>query len=123
MTSTATTACSRSSSWASRRLPARSPPATRSPSAATSSTRRAWASRWRNTSGTSSARCGCDRWIFDEGAIGELLKLAGENNWLSRRDHPLIVNNVVCRALQKGFAIKAKTICREIMAQAMRQED
>jgi len=68
------------------------------------------------------ARCACNRPLFEDNALEELAKLEGNGNWLSRRDHPLIVNNIVSRALQQGFHIKAKSVGRDLVAEAMKAE-
>jgi type II secretory pathway predicted ATPase ExeA len=74
-------------------------------------------------------RCGCANWMFTEDAVEELAKLqgpvsrdTGKPGWQNRRDHPLIVNNVVSRALAGGFAIKAKQVGRDLVSAAMREE-
>jgi type II secretory pathway predicted ATPase ExeA len=73
------------------------------------------------------ARCGCDRWFFDAEAIDELSKLSGDpkkpDNWRTRRDHPLLVNNIIRRALQEGFHVKEKMIGRELMTKAIKSDN
>jgi len=56
---------------------------------------------------------------LDEGAFEELGRLAGRNP-LTSRDHPLAVNNVVSLALHEAWRIKAQTIDRDLMAEAVR---
>jgi type II secretory pathway predicted ATPase ExeA len=72
------------------------------------------------------ARCGCTEWMFDGEAIDELSKLSGDpkknDNWRTRRDHPLLVNNIITSALQEGFRVKERTIGRELMASAIRAD-
>ena len=59
---------------------------------------------------------------LDDSAIAELKKLSSKN-WTAARDHPLIINNIVSRALNLAWKIKEKTISADIIAEAMRKED
>jgi type II secretory pathway predicted ATPase ExeA len=63
-----------------------------------------------------------DKIPLDESAFTELKKLSSRN-WTAARDHPLIINNIVSRALTIAWKIKEKTITGEIIAEAMRKED
>jgi type II secretory pathway predicted ATPase ExeA len=73
------------------------------------------------------ARCGGDLSQVDPDGFDELAKLqgpidkAGNPNWLTRRDHPLIVNNVLSTAFSEGHRIKAKTVGRDLIADAMQR--
>ena len=67
------------------------------------------------------ARCGLEEFPFDETAIEQIRRLA-RPNWLETRDHPLVVNNVVSRALHDGWRIKAQAVNADLIAGAMRAE-
>jgi type II secretory pathway predicted ATPase ExeA len=64
-------------------------------------------------------RCGAKEFPFDESAVAELAKLSSKN-WLTARDHPLIVNNVVSRALDLAWRTKASAVVGDHISEAMR---
>jgi type II secretory pathway predicted ATPase ExeA len=58
---------------------------------------------------------------FDETAWRELGKLVTED-WAARRDHPLIVNRIVSRALFEAWRVKQRTVDASIIAKAIGAE-
>lgn len=58
---------------------------------------------------------------LDETAYAELAKLA-TRDWTASRDHPLVINNIIGRALVAGHRIKERSIGAELIAQAIRGE-
>lgn len=68
------------------------------------------------------ARCGAEEFPFAEDAIERLTRLA-RPNWIETQDHPLVVNNVVSRALYRAFRIKADLVDGELINQAIQEQD
>jgi type II secretory pathway predicted ATPase ExeA len=66
-------------------------------------------------------RAGATEFPFDAGATEQLARLRSAN-WHETLDHPLIVNNVVSRALVLAHRVKADVVGRDVVAEAMREE-
>jgi type II secretory pathway predicted ATPase ExeA len=67
------------------------------------------------------ARCGRAESPLDDSAVETLERLA-TTEWTESLDHPLIVNNIVSRALELGKKVKARRVSKDLVQEAMKVE-